>query len=81
VDIVCNYIANPATVAWGYVVNSTNGAALYNANTTTHFELHDSEESELVIKILELAGIEIKDPQVYQIAAQEEAQNIQEEKQ
>jgi len=80
-DVVCNYIVNPAQVAWGYVINSTNGAALYNANTTTHFELHDSEETELVIKILELAGIEIKDPQVYQIAAQEEAQNIQEEKQ
>jgi len=38
-----------------------------------------SEETELVVKILELAGIEIKDPQLYQIAAQEEAQNVQQE--
>ena len=36
--------------------------------------------NKLVIKILELAGIQIKDPQIYQIAAQEEAQNVQQEK-
>ena len=53
--------------------------ALYNANNSQDFELHQSEETELVIKILELAGIEIKDPQVYQVAAAEEAQNIQQE--
>ena len=80
-DVVCNYIHKPATVSWGYVVNTTNGSALYNANTTTDFELHESEETELVIKILELAGIEIKDPQLYQVAATEEAQKVQQEKQ
>jgi hypothetical protein len=80
-SVVCNYIATPAVPIWGYVINSANGSALYNANTSTNFELHASEETELVIKILELAGIQIKDPQVYQIAAQEEAQNVQQEKQ
>ena len=80
-DIVCNYVATPAVVQWGYVVNITNGSALYNANTSTNFELHASEETDLVIKILELAGIEIKDPQLYQQAATEEAQNEQQEKQ
>ncbi len=81
VDITCNFIATPAVVQWGYVVNTTNGSTLYNANTSTNFELHASEETELVIKILKLAGIEIKDPQIYQIAAQEEAKNEQQEKQ
>ena len=80
-NVVCNYIATPAVPIWGYVINAANGSALYNANTSTNFELHASEETELVIKILELAGIQIKDPQVYQIAAQEEAQNVQQEKQ
>ena len=78
-NVYCNYIANPATVNWAYVINNTNGKALYNANLATHFELHDSEETELVIKILELAGITLKDPQVYQVAATEEAQNVQQE--
>ena len=78
-NVVCNYIARPSQAIWGYVINSSNGKALWNANATTHFDLHQSEETELVIKILELAGIQIKDPQVYQIAAQEEAQNVQQE--
>jgi hypothetical protein len=80
-DIVCNYIATPAVVNWGYVINTVNGSALYNANTSTNFELHASEETELVIKILELAGIQIRQQDIYQIAAQEEAQNVQQEKQ
>jgi len=78
-NVVCNYIHLPATVYWGYVFNTTNGTALYNAATSTNFELHRSEETELVIKILELAGIQIKDPQIYQVAATEEAQNVQQE--
>jgi len=75
--IKCNYIARPATVEWAYT--TVLSEALYNTNTSVNFELHQSEESELVIKILELAGITIKDPQLYPIAAQEEAQNVQQE--
>ena len=78
-NVVCNYIARPSQAVWGYVINTLNGKALWNANTTTHFDLHQSEETELVIKILELAGIELKDPQLYQQAATEEAQNVQQE--
>ena len=47
----------------------------------TDFELHASEETKLVIKILELAGIVIKDPQLYQQAATEETETVQQEKQ
>ena len=78
-NVVCNYIHRPATVEWGYVVNTTNGRALYAPTRSTDFELHESEETELVIKILELAGVTIKDPQLYQVAATEEAQNVQQE--
>jgi len=78
-NVVCNYIHTPTTVEWGYVVNTTNGRALYSASRSTNFELHESEETELVVKILELAGITIKDPQLYQVAATEEAQNVQQE--
>ena len=76
-DIKCNYIARPATVEWAYT--TVLSEALYNTNTSVNFQLHQSEESELVIKILELACITIKDPQLYPIAAQEEAQNVQQE--
>ena len=76
-NVICNYIAPPATVEWSYTI--VLDEALYNANNSNNFELHPSEETELVIKILELAGIEIKDPQLYQVAATEEAQNVQQE--
>ena len=76
-DVSCNYIARPLSVVWGYTV--VNNQALYNGSTSTDFQLHESEESELVMKILELAGISLKDPMLTQFASQEEAQNIQQE--
>jgi hypothetical protein len=78
-NVYCNYIAYPSTVSWGYTL--VDEQALYNANTTQHFELHPSEETELVIKILQLAGILIKDPNLYQMASQENQINSQQEKQ
>ena len=78
-NVYCNYIAYPSTVSWGYTL--VDEQALYNANTAQHFELHPSEETELVIKILQLAGILIKDPNLYQMASQENQINSQQEKQ
>jgi hypothetical protein len=76
--VTCNYIKRPATVVWNY--NTVNGVAVYNTSTSINFPLHESEETELVMKILELAGISTRELQVYQIAAQEEARNTQQEK-
>ena len=53
--VTCEVFNKPAPAAWGYVV--VQGKALYNADTTTDFELHDSEENTLVTNILGLAGI------------------------
>ena len=74
-----NYIRKPVDVYWGYTM--INGEALYNPASSINFELHASEETELVLKILSLAGVVIRDPQLYQIAAAEDAKNIQQEKQ
>ena len=68
----------PAPVQWGYVV--VNEKALYDANNSTDFNLHKSEETNLVIKILELAGITINKPGLVQIASNEESQNTQQTK-
>jgi hypothetical protein len=53
---------------------------LYNATTSTHFELHSSEEVKLVIKILELAGIVINKPGLVTLASQKEMSKLQQEK-
>lgn len=77
-DIEFNYIKTPATAQWGYQI--VFGEALYDASATTNFELHPSEETELVIKILELSGILIKDLNLYQVFDKEEQEKIQQEK-
>ena len=73
------YITNPIDVSWGYVV--VNDKALYNSSSSTDFELHLSEESELVYRILAFAGIAIEKPQLTQIAAGFEQAKVQQEKQ
>jgi len=77
-DIKCHYIRRPVDVVWGY--NTVNSTALYNSSISTNFELHESEETQLVIKILALAGISMKDQSMYQIATAEENRTIQQEK-
>jgi hypothetical protein len=76
--VTCNYIKRPATAVWGY--NTVSGAAQYNASTSIDFPLHESEETELVVKILEFASLSIRDINLYQISNQMEAQNTQQEK-
>ena len=73
-NVFYNWIDKPAKVEWTYTV--VNGEALYNSTNVVDFELHASEETKLVIKILELAGIVINKPGLVQIAANEEKQNI-----
>ena len=79
VDI--DYIQEPELVNWTYVV--VKGKALYNANALDNkdFQLHPSEETELVLKILTLAGFTLKDANLYQAAEKEDTKNIQQEKQ
>lgn len=77
-DVKCNYVAKPANVSWNYT--EINGVAMYNSANSVDFELHASEETELVFKILQLAGIAMESMDLYQVAAQEEVRNIQQEK-
>ena len=78
-NVFYNWIDKPAKVEWTYTV--VNGEALYNSTNVVDFELHASEETKLVIKILELAGIVIKDPNLYQLFDKEETETLQQEKQ
>ena len=76
--VTCNYIKKPASVAWGY--NTIAGQALYNASTSTDFELHPSEEPTLVNKILALAGLSTKQVDAYQAGMQADAIKDQKER-
>ena len=77
-EVEFQYIKKPATVQWAYQIVFQE--PLYDAANSVNFELHPSEETELVIKILEFAGILIKDLSLYQVMNQEENETIQQEK-
>lgn len=77
--IECNYTSKPTTPKWGYVV--VQSKALYNANSSTNFQLHESEEVSLVNEILTIAGIAIRQPDVTVAAEKEEIKKVQQEKQ
>jgi hypothetical protein len=77
-----DYIQSPNLVNWTYVV--VNEKALLNPDPLAgyyDFELHPSDETELVIKILGLAGFVLKDAELYQIATTENNKDIQQQKQ
>ena len=77
-NVTVDYVSKPTPVEWAYT--NVNNHPLYNANNTTDFALHPSEEKNLVIRILALAGVLVKDPAIYQVAATEETKDIQQEK-
>jgi hypothetical protein len=79
--IVVNYIRKPKKVVWSYTVIGNSALVNISANDYQDFELHSSEETKLVVKILALAGVTLKDPTLYQIATAEDNKNIQQEKQ
>jgi hypothetical protein len=76
--ITLQYFKKPSLINWGYNVIGEN--ALYDPNKSINFELHSSEENNLVMKILSLAGISMKDAVLYQAAEQQDNKNIQQEK-
>ena len=73
-----NYTRRPIPPNWTYLLGGSKNA-LYNPSATDHqdFQLHSSEENNLVVKILQLAGIAIKDFQLTGVAAQEEMKGLQ----
>ena len=59
-NVNCNYIKTPSKVAWGY--NVINSKALYAPQLSVDFNMHKSDETELVYRILSLAGIVMAKP-------------------
>jgi hypothetical protein len=72
-----DYIRRPTQPNWTYIV--VNKEALWNG-AGVDFELHPSEEKNLVTKILQYAGVSMKDFNLSQVAGQKEASTIQQEK-
>ncbi len=62
--LTIDYWSKPVEPKWGYVI--FNKKALHNFNTSTNFQLHPSEEENLVMRILQLAGVSMEKPGLQQ---------------
>ena len=78
--IAVDFLRKPTPVRWGYELGAqgqyTYDSQVYDPNITlgtqgsTNFELHTSEQTEAILKILMYAGVIIRDPEIVQAAAQ-----------
>tara|TARA_R100001082_G_C4353456_1_gene155662 strand:- start:734 stop:1459 length:726 start_codon:yes stop_codon:yes gene_type:complete len=78
-NYIITYWRRPISPNWPYVI--VNEKPLYNSNPNLviNFELHASEEEFLVTRILQLAGVTIKKPDIVEIAMTDNAQIKQEQ--
>ena len=77
--VSCTYIRKPERPNWSYVV--VNGNAMHDPANKVDFELHSSEENELIYKILKFAGIAMKRTDIVKSGEGMEIMQIQQEKQ
>lgn len=80
-DVECRYIRYPKDPNWTYL-SFGNGEPLFDGTATDFqdFEVDLSEESELINKILQMAGLSIREIQMATIASQEEVERKTEQK-
>jgi hypothetical protein len=76
--IKATYIRKPMDPVWNFTLSGN--AYVYNPDTSINFELHDAEQTEIVLKVLLYAGVVVKDPTIIQVAAQQVAQEQQNQK-
>lgn len=69
-DISVSYIKKPNQPQWGYSIGSL-GQFLYDPSSSTNFELHVSEQVDLITGILLYSGVIIQDPTIIQVASQQ----------
>lgn len=70
-----DYIRKPQDVLWGFSVGSRGNYVFdsnyYNGiNGSIDFELHESEQTNVILRILAYAGVIVQDPSVVQLATQ-----------
>ena len=78
-DIEVSYVVKPTDPIWAYSVgaqgqyvyeDTATGAGITATTGTVQFQLHESEQVNLILNILMYAGVIIRDPSIIQTAAQ-----------
>ena len=78
-DITVSYIKKPQDVVWGFQQLGggawVSGPYIYSQDASTQFDVDDSEQSNLILRILAYSGIIIRDSSIVQAASMEIQQN------
>ena len=69
-DIQVSYIKKPNQVQWGYTTGNF-GQFIYSPVSSINFELHPSEQTDVISGILVYSGVIIQDPNIIQLASQQ----------
>jgi hypothetical protein len=78
--ITVDYIRKPADPLWNFTLGASN-SYVYSPNTSINFELHDAEQTELILKILLYAGVVVKSPEIIKVASQQiQQENINQQR-
>jgi len=77
-DVQCQYVRYPLDPKWTYITLA-NGEPVFNQSSTDYqdFEVPIDDETRLVYKILQMAGMSIREGDIFQYANAEEIQNEQ----
>ena len=79
-NITFTYLRKPANVVWGYIPDpGGTGGYVYDPGSSQDFELHDTEQTDVILKILMYSGVIIRDPQIVQSAAGMDQQETMQE--
>ena len=68
-------IRKPLDVNWAFQTNGPGGSYVWDSSNSQNFELEQSEQVNVILRILQYSGIVIRDPQIIQAASAEVAQN------
>jgi len=69
--ITCTYIRKPVNPEWNFTTIAPDYTYSYSPGLSVQFELHPTEQTNLITRILLYSGIIIDDPQIVQVAAQQ----------
>ena len=72
-SVEINCIVRPLSPIWNFR-SGGQGQYIYSPSGSVNFTLHNSEQTNLIIRVLKYAGVIINDPTIIDVAAQEVAQ-------
>lgn len=70
-NISYTYLRKPLDPIWNFTVTPPNYQYVYTTTGSQDFELHPTEQVNIITRILLYSGVIIKDPQIIQVAAQQ----------